>query len=192
MSEQFDRALAEFDRANGQDPRTQSFEKVSYPRELIFARRVSAWITRLNPEASEPARLAARSHTLRRWEVPRARYPMDTAGYHAWRQATASHSAVNAEAVLLPLGYAPETVQRVRQLITGALFPRDPEAQLLEDADCLAFLELKLADYLEQWDDGKIDRVLRGTWSKMSPAARELARRLPLDPRVGHLLKMDS
>jgi hypothetical protein len=80
-------------------------------------------------------------------------------------------------------------IGRVGRLIRGELFPRDPDAQLLEDADCLAFLELKLADYLDQWDEAKVARILHGTWAKMSEPARALARTLPLDPRVRQLLE---
>jgi hypothetical protein len=191
MSTLLDQALRQFDQANRQDPRQQPFEGTTHPRELLFAQRVFEWVTRLNPDASEAVRLAARAHTLRRWEIPRDRYPMDTAGYHAWRQATMAHSAQAAAAILKSLGSPAQTIERVGQLIRWELFPHDPDAQLLEDADCLAFLELKLGDYLAQWDERKLARILRGTWAKMSERARALAGQLPLDQRIRHLLKSD-
>jgi len=177
-----ERALDEFDRINAADPRAQ--------RELIFSRRVFEWVLRLNPQASESAQLAARAHTVRRWEVPRDRYPMDTGGYHAWRAATAAHSADAAAAVLQSLGYPGPAIDHVGRLIRRELAPQDQDAQLLEDADCLAFLELKLTDYLERWDEEKLARILHGTLVKMSPAARRVALGLPLDSRVGALLRM--
>jgi hypothetical protein len=183
------RAIEAFDRANALDPRRQRFEGDDHPRELIFSRRVYDWLLRLEPAASESAQLAARGHTLRRWEIPRDRYPHDTAGYHAWRDATAVHSAQAAEALLRTIGYPDELIRRIRRLMTRELFPRDPEAQLLEDADCLAFLELKLIDYLDRWDEEKLTRILHGTWMKMSDRARALARRMPHDPRIGPLLE---
>ena len=188
MSKPFEKALREFDAVNGRDPRTQTVEGKTYPRELIFARQVYAWVERLNPSASEEVQLAARSHTLKRWEIPRSGYGQDTTGYHAWRQATARHSAKAAEEILKRVGYPENRIRRVKQLITWQLFPRDPDAQLLEDADCLAFLEMKLADYLGQWDEAKVRRILSGTWSKMSEAARRKASDLPLDPRAKKLL----
>lgn len=185
----FIRALDAFDQASGEDPRRQRFEECDYPRELVFSRRVTHWLLRLAPDAGEAVQLAARGHTLRRWEILRTRYPNDTAGYHAWRDATAAHSADAAEMLLRPIGYPDEVIRRVRRLITRELFPRDPDAQRLEDADCLAFLELKLTDYLDRWDEEKLARILTGTWMKMSEGARTLARQMPLDPRVGPLLK---
>jgi len=183
------RAINAFDCVNSLDPRQQRFQGHDQPRELVFSERVAHWLLRLAPDASEAVRLAAAGHTLRRWEIPRDRYPHDTAGYHAWRDATAAHSARAAEALLRPIGYSDDLIQRVGRLVRCEDFPRDPDAQLLEDADCLAFLELKLADYLHQWDEEKLTRILHGTWTKMSEQARALVKLTPLDPRVKLLLE---
>ena len=188
MNERFDRAMEEFDAANRRDPRRLSVQGTRHPREMIFSRRVQDWVERLDADASEGVRLAARAHTLRRWEIPRERYPRDTPGYHAWRKATAAHSARAAGEILGRLGYPPETVDRVRRLITGELFPSDPDAQLLEDADVLVFLEIKLSDYLGQWKEAKTARILQGTWAKMSPRARRAARDLSLDAGIRALI----
>jgi hypothetical protein len=188
MNNLLETAIKEFDRANGEDPRRQTVARKSYARELIFARKVYAWVERLNPSAPEDIRLAARAHTLRRWEIPRNRYRMDINGYHQWRSATASHAADAAAEILKHIGYADVIVREVKRIISGHRHPSDPDTQLLEDADALAFLEIKLADYLAQWDETKVLRILEGTWAKMSPEARRLAMGLPTDPRVKKLL----
>ena len=181
--------LREFDDANRLDPRSQKVAGILHPRELVFSQRVSEWINRLSPEASESVRLAARSHTLCRWEVPRNRFAMDTAGYHQWRCATAEHSAREASYILERRGYPKATVDRVAGLIKRERFPQDPDAQLLEDADCLVFLEIKLEEYLTQWDEEKMTRILRGTWFKMSKVARDLAMEMPLPMEIKKYVK---
>ncbi|HUK56784.1 MAG TPA: DUF4202 domain-containing protein [Nitrospiria bacterium] len=183
-----EKALNEFDRVNRRDPRRQRVGGKPYAREFIFAQTVYAWIERLDASASEAVRLAARSHTLRRWEVPRNRYRMDAGGYRQWRAATAAHSADAASEILRRIGYPETTIREVHRIITGLRLPKDPDTQLVEDADALAFLEIKLEDYITQWDEAKIGRILEGTWSKMSPRARAMAADLPLDPRVRTLL----
>ncbi|HET6464386.1 MAG TPA: DUF4202 domain-containing protein [Nitrospiria bacterium] len=183
-----EKALKEFDRINRQDPRRQRVGGKSHPRELIFAKTVYAWVERLDASASEAVRLAARSHTLGRWEVPRDRYRMDVSGYHQWRAATATHAADAAARILKRVGYPEQTILEVKRIITGHRHPGDPDTQLLEDADALSFLEIKLGDYIAQWDEAKIRRILEGTWSKMSPPARQRAAELPLDPRVQRLM----
>ena len=188
MSTPFENAVREFDEINGRDPRTQIVKGQNHPREQVFVRRVSDWVERLNPSASEAVRLAARSHTLRRWEIPRGDYRKGPAGYHEWRRATARHAADAATEILRETGIQEKTVQKVRGLITWELFPHDPDAQLLEDADCLAFLELKLTDYLGRWDEAQVHRILQGTWGKMSAAARRQALTLSLDQRVKEMI----
>lgn len=188
MNKLLETAIKEFDRVNGEDLRQQTVGRKSYARELIFARKVYAWVERLDPSAPEDIRLAARSHTLRRWEIPRNRYRMDIGGYHQWRAATATHAADASAEILKRVGYPDAIVREVKRIITGHRHPSDPDTQLLEDADVLAFLEIKLEDYLARWDETKVQRILEGAWSKMSAAARRLALDLPLDSRVKKLI----
>lgn len=181
-------ALQEIDKTNREDPRMQTVGGTTHPREWIFAQTVSKWMDRLNPNAPEAVRLAIRGHTLRRWEIPRNRFPMDTVGYHKWREATAKHSAKWTAEILNRVGYPDEVIEAVRKLITREIPPNHPDAQLLEDADCLAFLEIKLDQYLSEWDDQKMERILHGTWRKMSPEAHQAAQGLPLDPRIKKII----
>jgi len=183
-----EKALKEFDAINRQDPRRQRVGGKSHPRELIFAKTVYACLERLDASASEAVRLAARSHTLRRWEIPRDRYRMDVGGYHQWRAATAAHAADVAAGILKQIGFSDAIIREVKRIINGHRHPSDPDTQLLEDADVLAFLEIKLKDYLARWDEAKVRRILEGTWTKMSTAARQMALAMPLDPRVRTLM----
>src|SRR4051794_4140627 len=64
-AEKFRRAIQRFDEANAEDPHGQ---------ELIYAQRMSEWLGRIEPNASEALRLAARSQHIRRWEIPRSKY----------------------------------------------------------------------------------------------------------------------
>lgn len=184
----FTEAMARFDEINRQDPRRQLFQGQEYPRELIFSQRVTFWLNQLNPNPSEGVQLAARSHTVCRWEVPRDRYESNTLGYHEWRGKTAEHSAATATKILSELGFSEELKKRVTSLITRTLPGKDNEAQLLEDADCLAFCEIKFEDYAKQWDKEKSKRILKGTWSKMSPAARLMADELSIAPQLRQFL----
>lgn len=181
-------ALAALDSANSRDPRLVVFRNRSGPRELIFSELVDQWVQRLDPFASETLRLAARGHTLERWHVPRSDFPMDRIGYRAWREACAQHHAKVARRILTEQGYDVATIQRVVDLTLKSSGAGDSEAQTLEDADCLAFLEMKLADYVDEWEPAKAARILRKTLNKMSPTAREIAKSLNLDSRARDLL----
>ncbi|MDO8629477.1 MAG: DUF4202 domain-containing protein [Phycisphaerales bacterium] len=188
-AERLAEALRRIDDANAEDPRTEAADGADQPRELLFARRVYDWVTRLVTDPSETLLLAARAHTLRRWMVPRDHYPMTNLGYHEWRDACATFHAQEAERILRDVGYPRTAIDRVTALITKQNWESDPEGRTLEDADCLAFLESKLHHYLDEWDEEKAIGILRRTLRKMTPQGRALAATLKLDPRCLELLR---
>lgn len=182
------RVLTRLDAANAEDPRLESHDGVMTPREVRFARRVDEWVVRLVPAATDELRIAARGHTLRRWMIPREQYPKTKVGYRAWRAALNGFHAEQTDAILAELGIADSVRARVRDLITKKDWRNDPEGRALEDGDCLAFLELKLAAYLDEWGDAKTIDILKKTLRKMTPQAIALAGELALDPRTRALL----
>src|SRR5437899_233735 len=81
----FQAAIRRFDEENARDPNTEVVDGAAQPRELVYARRLSDWVRKLAPAASEELRLAARSQHLCRWTIPRSSYEMTRAGYLRWR-----------------------------------------------------------------------------------------------------------
>ena len=74
-------AIARIDEANAQDPKTGLHEGTEYPKEQIYGVRMMQWVERLEPEASDTLKIAARAQHIRRWEVARDTYPEGKAGY---------------------------------------------------------------------------------------------------------------
>ncbi len=107
-------ACRRFDLLNTEDPNPDSDDGKSQPRELAQARRWTDWVLKLAPQASEALRLAARCQHLRRWMIPRDRYPMTRAGYLEWRATLKQFHADQSAAVLRELGYPEPTIARVR------------------------------------------------------------------------------
>jgi hypothetical protein len=129
---------------------------------------MSHWLGALAPEASETLRLAVRAQHIGRWTSPRADYPTGKQGYYQWRRALAAFHAETAGGILAGAGYDSATVARVGQLLRKENLKTDTEAQLLEDAACLVFLENFFTDFSRQHDDAKVIDILRKTWAKMS------------------------
>lgn len=188
-NDRFQEAIRRIDAAHREDPRTDVVDGVPQPREWLFAVRVYEWVRRLVKEPSEALLLAARGHTLGRWRVPRDQYPKTTRGYHQWRDACAKHHADETETILRAVGYEEATLAAVRALILKTHWPESAEASALEDADCLVFLETKLSQYVDEWDEPKALRILRGSLEKMTPQARALAQQLTLGHREQALLQ---
>lgn len=174
-SERLRRAIERFDAENAQDPTRTSEDGVEAPEAVLYARRMTAWLERLAPDAEEAVRLAVRSQHIRRWEVPRSSYPMTRAGYHQWRTAAARFHAEVAGRILRDVGYDEAMVTRVQSLLRKERLKEDPGAQLLEDVACLVFLERTFAPFAAAHEDEKVTEILRRTWRKMSDRGRAAA-----------------
>jgi hypothetical protein len=150
------------------------------PAELVYSQRLWDWVIRLDPQASEPLRIAARGQHVQRWTIPRSHYPMTRAGYLKWREVLKGFHADTVAGAMRQAGYPDELIGRVKRLISKRDLATDPETQTLEDALCLLFLETQFADLRSKTPQDKMAEVVRKTWAKMSKQARKLALELPL------------
>lgn len=183
----FQRAIERIDAVNAEDPNTLTINGERRPKELTHARMLSEWIRRLRPDASEELLLAARAHHIRRWAIARDTFPAGRRGYLRWRTALHGLHAAETGEILSEVGYAPEIVAHVQQLVRKHNLWRDAEVQTLEDGLCLVFLETQLSALRKEHPADKIVDILRKTWAKMSETGRRLALELDL-PREDRAL----
>lgn len=179
-SGRFQDAIARIDAANAADPRGV---------ELPYSQRLSAWVERLAPNASEELRLAARAQHICRWVIPRETFPAGRIGYLKWREDMKDFHAQKAGEILREAGYDETAVARVQHLIRKRNFPRDEEGRILEDALCLVFLETQFAETTAKTGDEKMIDILRKTWRKMTPAAQQIALGMKMSPEQRALIE---
>lgn len=163
-------AVAAIDAANGEDPNVVVVRARSEPRARVEGSLAVEWIEHLVPGADDALRLAARAHHLRRWEVPRRTYPTGRIGYLRWRTAQKQRHAADVAELLGAVGYPPDVIARVQELVRRERLSTDPQAQAVEDAACLVFIETQLADMELQLDHPHLLEVIRKTARKMSAA----------------------
>ena len=185
----FEAALRRFDEENSRDPNREQFAGSSHPREVLYAQWLTDWVLRLEPHASEPLRLAARSQHLCRWQIPRSSFPLTRAGYLQWRERLKKFHAEKTAEILREVGYPEEAIARVQNLVLKKDFPKDPEGRVLEDALCLVFLQHQFAELAAKSSEEKIVAVLQKTWKKMTPRAQQAALALEYYPNEERLLK---
>ncbi|MGQ0832316.1 MAG: DUF4202 domain-containing protein [Microthrixaceae bacterium] len=178
----FEEAIEAIDARNAADPVTITVAGEARPKELAHAEMMTAWVQRLDPDATPEQLIAARAHHLRRWSIPRDTYPEGRAGYLRWRTALRKQHAAEVASLLAEVGYDAAAVERVRAIVNKEGLGSDPAVQVHEDALCLVFLETQLADTAERLGDDKIVDVIRKTAAKMSQRALELAGELPMRP----------
>lgn len=184
----FREAIRRFDAENSRDPNVDSEAGVAWPRELLYAKRLSAWVMTLSPNASEEARLASRCQHICRWKIPREKFPMDRVGYLRWRNELKTFHANLAGEVLRETGYAEDRIARVQELNLKKNFPADPDSRILEDALCLVFLQYQLSDLTAKTAEDKVINALRKSWKKMTAEAHQHALKLPYGTRENALL----
>lgn len=187
-SQLFERAIQRFDEENSRDPNSEMADGKAEPRELVYARRLSAWVDKLSPQASEVLRLAARCQHICRWTIPRDSYEMTRPGYLKWRSDLKKFHATKAGEILREVGYPAEIITKVQDLNLKKNFPRDSESQVLEDALCLVFLQFQFSELAAKTDDEKMINALRKSWGKMSEAGRAQALLLDYTPKEKELL----
>ena len=174
-TDRFREAIQLIDKANNQDPNKEIHEGKEFSKELLYSQRMSTWLSKFAPEASEDLRLAARSQHICRWTIPRKSYPMDRKGYLLWRTELKQFHAQKAEEILSVTGYDPDSIDRVRSLILKQRLKTDPESQTLEDVVCLVFLDNYFGDFAAKHEPEKVVGILKKTWNKMSERGRNTA-----------------
>ena len=171
----FEASIAAFDARNAADPSEVEIDAQKTPRELARARRLSHWVTALDPDASVALRLAARCQHLMRWTVPRSSFPEGRSGYHRWRRHLATVHADLATEILTDLGWDEATIAEVRRINLKREMKTHADVQTMEDALCLSFIENELAEFADGKSEEKLASILRDTWRKMSPHGRSFA-----------------
>ena len=179
-SRTFAEVIAAIDRRHADDPAG---------RELDYAERMTAWLGLLAEAPSEDLKIAVRAQHFERWRYPRENFPLGREGYLRWRRDAARRQAQAVGGLLASCGIGHPTIERVGALMQKRGLKRDPEAQALEDCACLVFLESELDRFAEERDEAQVARILKRTWAKMSPAARQKAGSLSLTPTYRMLLE---
>ncbi len=185
-----EQARRAIDAAHAADPHSAPDGR---PAELVYAERMEAWVARLVPDAAPLLRLAARCQHLERWSVPRASFPEGKAGYLAWRKSLYTQQAERARELLLAAGLSADDAAEAALWVSKTGLKTNPGSQALEDAACLVFLENEIGAFAAQHADyprEKFVDILRKTWRKMSPRARELALALDLPPPIAELVRV--
>ncbi len=185
----FNKAIEAFDEANAKDPNFIEVDRFEKPYELIYANWLYQWVMRLSPNSSEELQLAARCQHLKRWEIPRSKYPEGLKGYTKWKKELAEYHAEEASKILVEIGYDSSVVERVKAINLKKNLKTDVEVQTMEDALCLVTLQYQIDGFSAKHDDEKMIGIIQKTWAKMSELAKQEALKLKYSERVLSLIQ---
>lgn len=184
VSDHFKDAIARIDAANAEDPNKEIFEGKEYPKEILYSERMTTWLQKFEPNASEALQLAARAQHICRWKIPRGNYPMNRKGYNDWRTTLAIFHGDTAAAIMTQAGYDHAMCERVKSLLLKDRIKfEDPDGKVLEDVICLVFLEFYFVPFAPHYTEPKLISIVQKTWKKMTDRGHETALTLaPLWP----------
>ena len=171
-------AIAAFDRANSEDPNTEMWDGKEYPKELLYAQRMTEIQERYAPDAPEEVKLAVRAQHIQRWKSPRSDYPMDKKGYMLWRTTLYKFHAGTAGALMKQAGYDDAMIARGKTIVGKKELKTNPGTQMMEDIVDLTFLEHYMETFAAQhadYDEARWIVIIKKTWDKMSDRAHEFA-----------------
>lgn len=175
MTTPFHTASALIDAENSQDPNSEIYQSVSYPKELLYSNRMYERLMDFYPDASEAVQIASKAQHICRWKMPRESYSMDRVGYLKWREDLKKFHAKTTATILQKSGYDADFIDRVSFLIEKKLLKKDEETQLLEDVICLVFLEHYFDPFVQKHDREKMKNIILKTWNKMSDKGHQEA-----------------
>lgn len=181
-------AFAKFDAYNATDPNQEEVEGKTYPKEVLYAKRMTKKLNDYAPNAPEYMQLAVRCQHIGRWEIARDSYPMDRAGYLMWRSQLKLHHTKIAEPILAECGYDEETINKVKALLLKKNLNQNSDTQLIEDVICLVFVEFYLDDFIQKHSEEKMIDILKKTLKKISPQGIEEALKISMTDQVKDLI----
>jgi hypothetical protein len=188
MSGRFERVIAAIDAVNAEDPNIVEVNGQQIPGELIYGRRMSETLARMDSSPSECLRIAARGQHIERWKVPRKTYPAERGGYLSWRKHQRDLQAKRLGVIMAAAEYGTGDIERVGALIRKERLKVDHEAQMLEDVICVMFFEYYLESFMAKVEEQKLADILAKTWQRMSEHGHRHALKLNLPPAVLRLL----
>lgn len=190
--DRFEAVVRAIDAANADDPRQTVVGGVARPYEVVYSERMSQRLAAMYPEASELLRIAARAQHIRRFDIPRNRYPEGRDGYNQWRKACRDHHGEVITRLMRQAGYDDGEIAHVVAIVKKEQLKKDRESQALENVVDVVFLEHYLDEFLAKYaayDDDKIVDILGKTLRKMSPKGHAAALELPMPDRTRRLVE---
>lgn len=187
---QCQQVLEAVDQINQKDPNQTIVNDESYPKELLYGRRMSECLNQYWPYANELLQIAVRAQHIKRWHLARSSYPEGKQGYLTWRKELGQFHASTTKQLMLENGYDEQQSERTACIIRKEKLKKDTDAQTLEDVACLVFLQYYFDEFAAKYTDNeaKIVRIVKLTWKKMSDRGHEIALSLTLPEHLAVLV----
>lgn len=179
----------ELQEMNQADPRLVSFQGEKHPYEYVYSQWLLQKIYLLESNPSPDLLVAAYCQHLKRWEIPRSKYPQGKSGYLQWRKDLKEFHASESEKILVKHKVPPDQLTQILKIVRKEDNKTNSDTRIMEDALCLVTLEYQLEEFTNGYDDEKLNGLLKKVWKKMSKSGQTLALSGEYPPRVMTILQ---
>jgi hypothetical protein len=182
-SDRLDAVLRDIDAANADDPRTIIVDGETRPYEIVYSQRMGERLQAMYSDASELLRIAAHGQHIRRFDIPRKRYPEGRKGYNEWRRTCREHHAELLGEIMKRHGYSNDEIAQVATFVKKEQLKKDKDSQALENVVDVVFVEHYLDEFVTKYsgyDEEKLIDIIGKTLRKMSPKGHEATLALDL------------
>ena len=190
-NERLGAVIAAIDKVNAEDPRTIDVDGKSRPYESVYAERMTETLSRIYPDASELLQIAARAQHIRRWAIPRDKYPEGREGYNKWRRELRDLHASLVGTIMRENGYSDRDIELVGQFLKKEQLKKEPDSQALENVVDVVFIEHYWDDFVAKYahyDDDKLIDIVGKTLRKMSSKGHAAALALDLPDETKRII----
>ncbi len=155
--------------------------KSEIPEDSKHSKNTRAWVLRLKPEADIALQIAALGHDIERsikeLKIKREDYP----DYNEFKMVHARNSAKVLDE-LLSKYQLNETIRcKVSYLVTHHEFGGNPEANILKDADSIAYFDVNLPFYFQRHSKGETAFRIMWGYQRLSDEAKSVVRDFSYD-----------
>ncbi len=177
-TERYKTVIAFIDKENEKDPNKEVENGDEFPKELLYSIRMTSILDDYAPGAGEILHIAARGQHIKRWSVPREKYPEGKLGYHTWRRELTELHTEMLTTIMRQCGYSEEETGLIEIFLGKKELKSNPDSQLLQDVVSLVFLKHYALGFATKHTDKDIANILEKVKRKMSERAVEYARKI--------------
>lgn len=159
--------------------------------ELMHARLALKWVIKLKPDVDEALKIAAMSHDIERAITKITE--KDLKDYSKIDEFKKEHSLRSAKFIcdiLKRYNYPQEIIDKVKYLVENHEVGGDEEANILRDADSLAYFDYNIPSYLKRNGEEQTREKIKFMYKRLSIEAKELVKQINFkDKKINALVK---
>lgn len=160
--------------------------------EPIHADLTLKWVLKIKPDADDALQIAAFGHDIDRavYKITETTHLKDYSEIDQFKKEHAARSAKVMKKLLEKESFDKELIAKVVKLIENHEVGGDEEANILTDADSIAYFDYNIYEYMEKNGPERTKNKVEFMYSRLSDRAKKIVKSLNYkDPEIKEIVK---